>query len=762
MQRGTSPRIRLRLSHLIALFCMAVTTLACTADPAVKKQQYLESGNQYVEKGQYAEAIIEYRNAVAVDATFGQARKRLAEAYTHAGDYRAAFDEFVRAADLLPSDVALQVYTGNLLLVRRKPEEALARADAALKIDPQNIEVLVLRGNALAGLSSFEDALKSIEQAIQLDPDRGATYTHLGQVELSQGSRKQAEAAFLKAVELAPKEILSRLALANFYWSVGRTSDAEVAFEEALRLDPTNLQANRFMASFKYSTGRRAEAEQYLRQLADASEGPEGTLALADYFLMMGRPKDAIARIEGLKSGRELPDVTMRLARAYGAAGDSQKARSLVEQVLTANNKNSAAHLLKGQLLLQEGRREDAFTSIQTASSIAPASADAQFALGRMYASRGDRAAAENAFREVLRINPRATAAQVQLALVQSQTQPSESLRTAEQATRNDPRSLAAQLTLVRSAIAAKDLARAEREMTKLRAEYPSVAAVHSQDATLALLKNDVGRARAAFDRAEKLAPTAFNTVQVGIALDLAQNNPGGARARLEKRLKEGTSPDLLMLAALTYLELKDPAAAEKALRQLIEVDPSRNDPYTMLGSIYISQGRLDEALSEFESLSKKQVKPVGPLTMSALILQQQGKIDAAMKRYEEVVALDSRASTASNNLAWILADRGQDLDRALQLAQTAVAMQPEEAQVLDTLGWVYYKRNQPQQAIPRFEQSVQKSPNVAEFHYHLGLAILKTGDNARGRAELQRALDLKPSATLTAEIRRALEGIGK
>ena len=112
------------------------------------------------------------------------------------------------------------------------------------------------------------------------------------------------------------------------------------------------------MASFKYSTGRRAEAEPYLRRIADASEGPEGTLALVDYYLLTARPKDAIASIEGLKSGRDVPAVTLRLARAHAAAGDRQKARSLVDQILKANDKDAAAQLLKGQLLLEDGRRK--------------------------------------------------------------------------------------------------------------------------------------------------------------------------------------------------------------------------------------------------------------------------------------------------------------------------------------------------------------------------------------------------------------------
>jgi Tfp pilus assembly protein PilF len=172
-----------------------------------------------------------------------------------------------------------------------------------------------------------------------------------------------------------------------------------------------------------------------------------------------------------------------------------------------------------------------------------------------------------------------------------------------------------------------------------------------------------------------------------------------------------------------------------------------------------VSQGRLDEALTEFDTLAKKQAKPIGPLTMIGMILERQGKLDDAIKRYEGVLALDSRSMIAANNLAWILANRDQDLDRALQLAQTAVAARPEEPQVLDTLGWVHYKRNQPEQAIPFFRQCIERAPAVAGYHYHLGLALLKSGDKPNARASLQRALDLKPDASVAAEIRKALEG---
>ena len=181
-------------------------------------------------------------------------------------------------------------------------------------------------------------------------------------------------------------------------------------------------------------------------------------------------------------------------------------------------------------------------------------------------------------------------------------------------------------------------------------------------------------------------------------------------------------------------MALSDQTAAEKVLRAAIAADPSRNEPYAMLGSLYLNQKKLDEAFHEFEALSTRQAKPVQPLTMMGMILEQQGKPDLAKQRYQEVLALDSRAGTAANNLAWLMAESGEDLDEALRLAQSAVAVAPETPQIVDTLGWVYYKRGLSKSAIEQFQKAIEQEPRNGIYHYHLGLAFIQAGDNVRGR----------------------------
>jgi Flp pilus assembly protein TadD len=79
-----------------------------------------------------------------------------------------------------------------------------------------------------------------------------------------------------------------------------------------------------------------------------------------------------------------------------------------------------------------------------------------------------------------------------------------------------------------------------------------------------------------------------------------------------------------------------------------------------------------------------------------------------------------------------------------MHLAQTAQKRMPGVAEVGDTLGFIYYKKDLASLAISTLKVSVAKDPNNAIFHYHLGLAYASAGDVAHANGSLKRALDLK------------------
>ena len=202
---------------------------------------------------------------------------------------------------------------------------------------------------------------------------------------------------------------------------------------------------------------------------------------------------------------------------------------------------------------------------------------------------------------------------------------------------------------------------------------------------------------------------------------------------------------------------MRDTANEEATLRRLIEVDPTNLQAFAGLATMYVQQGKLDQAKAEYEEISKKQPKSVVAPTMVALILEAQHKTAEAQKVYEKVLAAAPNAALAANNLAWLYADSGSNLDMALQLAQTAKQQLPNVPQINDTLGWVYFKRDLAALAIPAFQSSVQADPKNPTYRYHLGLAYAKNGDTVRAKAAFDEALKQKPDFREADEARKAL-----
>ena len=127
---------------------------------------------------------------------------------------------------------------------------------------------------------------------------------------------------------------------------------------------------------------------------------------------------------------------------------------------------------------------------------------------------------------------------------------------------------------------------------------------------------------------------------------------------------------------------------------------------------------------------------------------------------FERVLAIDSKAPIAANNLAWIYAENGGNLDVALQLAQTAFAAAPNSAEVADTLGWIYLRKELYPLAIKALDRAIELDPKNPTFQYHLGLAYARNGNAERARARLEAALRLRPDFDGAADAKRVLAGL--
>ena len=263
------------------------------------------------------------------------------------------------------------------------------------------------------------------------------------------------------------------------------------------------------------------------------------------------------------------------------------------------------------------------------------------------------------------------------------------------------------------------------------------------------------------FERALSRRPALLPALSGLIALDLAAGRPSVAVTTIEAALV--TNPNdtaLLMIAAKTFLAVREWPRAEAVLRRVINLDPANLPAYAELGQLLAVQGKLSAARAEFEAMTVREPQSIWAHTMVGMILHAENRIDETRKRYEQVLQIDPRAAVAANNLAWILADSGESLDRALQLARVASEQLADRPEVNDTLGWVYYRKGLSAFAIQALKLSVEQDPANPLYVYHLGLAYQQAGKTALSKAALDQALRLNPDFPGASDARRALKSL--
>ena len=121
------------------------------------------------------------------------------------------------------------------------------------------------------------------------------------------------------------------------------------------------------------------------------------------------------------------------------------------------------------------------------------------------------------------------------------------------------------------------------------------------------------------------------------------------------------------------------------------------------------------------------------------------GEKEKAISNYEMAIRRAPNLGEAKNNLAYLFADSGKNLDRALDLAQEAKALLPDSANAADTLGWVLYQRGVPAAAISYLKEAEagmdSESPSLGVVRYHLALAYEASGDSSRALEAVESAL---------------------
>jgi Flp pilus assembly protein TadD len=276
----------------------------------------------------------------------------------------------------------------------------------------------------------------------------------------------------------------------------------------------------------------------------------------------------------------------------------------------------------------------------------------------------------------------------------------------------------------------------------------------------LAKQPNQAGRAAAERARIERQArgPEAAIQSIESAGLDLADPaNALALRELVQLQLDSGQAKRALALTARLAQEhpaeaslcalhghvlLHGGAGAEarQEFERALELDAAEATALVGLGQLAQRSGDRAAAVDLFERAARARPdEPTyGYAAAQALLLA--GRTAEAERRLRELVHRFPELGPAANDLAWLLAERGESLDFALALAQRAVSL-ARGPEVLDTQGWVQFRRGELEASAESLRAALELAPDYATARYHLGLCLAKAGDAAGAREAFRTAL---------------------
>ena len=158
------------------------------------------------------------------------------------------------------------------------------------------------------------------------------------------------------------------------------------------------------------------------------------------------------------------------------------------------------------------------------------------------------------------------------------------------------------------------------------------------------------------------------------------------------------------------------------ALQKAIELQPDSPTAYLFLAQLYAGANQKDKALADLNQLVARNPKDVGALTLLGMVQDQQKDYAAARDTYEKILVINPKFGVVLNNLAYLYAERFDQLDKARELAQRARESMPQDPSVADTLGWILSRQHEYPRALTLLQENAEKYPTEPVVQFHLGM----------------------------------------
>lgn len=812
------------MSKILVLFLvLVVAVVSGCASPEEKAAGYVKSAQALFDEGNDKKAGIEARNALQIQPKNAQARYILARVAGKEGDYKEMYGNLLIAVESDPSLLGARVDLGTLLALSGDFEAAAKQADAAGVIAPDDPAVQVLRARLLIESGDLPGAIKELDAALAQKPGlRDAVILKVSLLAPTEpdAALKSLDTAIAKSEKVDQKPLrtlrasilqannrlveleadLKSLArdypadeqlqsdLAAFYGGQGRLDDAESTLRGFVTQDPKSIEKRVNLVQFlaQYRTPETAEAalKEFIAELPDALPLQ---LMLGQVYELTFKLDDALTAYAGVaESSPTTSDgikARVRMGAIYFQQGRNETGRETIEAVLKDETDNSEALLMRAGWLVSERKYDNAIGDIRSVLSSEPNNRQAMLLLARTYGVSNQAPLAKEAYRGLLLVDPTNADAPRELALLEVQggdpAAAQEILRKRLQVDAKDGGSKALMIDLL---LGTRDLAAAEAAAREMIAGGDLTGMGNLQLGRALQAQGKFTDAVEIYKRVLEKDPRQVPAVDGLVASYLALGRKEEAVAQAEASARQ--APENVALSFTLGRTYGAVGRTPDAVRVFESLAKQRPD----VASIWINWAEqfpkdLDQRLAVFQKGLTVAPDNEALAVRMGQELETARRFDAAAAHYEKFLTGNPGNPTIANNLAALLLDQRSDkasYARALDLAKNFGAS--ADPALLDTLGWAQYRTGDFLQAATTLERAAiaadelvskeraragdeagaQMARQVAQFHYHLGMAYLASQNNVGARQELGKALaDPKTEFPGIEEARAALAKLG-
>lgn len=747
--RGSAPS-RFYVNTVTAiLLSLMFWLVGCSRTPQQQRDRAMRSAEKALKAHDLGRAIFFYRAAEKADPKYPEAHFQLGLAYLEVGSLRDAVKELKETADLDPNRFDAQLKLSEILALSRNSEmmqEAERRIRAVLNLNPGNADALGALALAEFGLGKQDQALEHLQASVEKAPQNIRPAISLAIIEIRKGNWTGAEAILKRSVDSSPRSVETAVSVGRFYFAFGKNNEAEAQFRRALTIDSQSGPALLALGETKLAQGNQQEAERVFAQLSALKERKYKPVH-ATFLAQQGRFDEAIDELARLY--KDDPDdraTRGRLIGAYVLAQRTGDAEKLLSKIIAKNPKDVEALLQRAEFYIRDKKLGEAETDLNLIFRYEPESPNAHYLMASIFKARGAISNQKRELNEALRSDPRFLPARISLVQYYIGNQdPRSAVDLLDHAPDDQRVANMVQVTRIWALLAAGDLDEMGKSLDRALAVARNTDLL-VQKGVYEARRNHWPEARAALAEVLEKDPENTRALDALAQTYVAQNQQAaGVQKIREQASRFSGSARLQHLLGEWLLATGDHAGARGALEKAKAADSKYAAADWALARLDLSEGKLDDSRKLLTGSIAKNASSIEARLLLAVVEDISGHVPQATEQYRKLLDMEPGNVIVLNNLAYLLADRGNQADEAEHFAKEAVNLTPDQSAMQDTLGWIYYRKGLLRESVTHLEKAVSLD-GTPRRKYHLAMAYFRVGSTDKAQKTLRDAMAADPN----------------